>query len=222
MRFVIFELTKRVFVIIFVLGCFIGILIGVFILCTWLFPSLFIQLFSGVEKRCDDQEKCIIRLHEITSFQWDKAYFFPLKHWYGYQANIRKITGVSDDLKYNTYQSAPNILVIFTYKNNLVNYTTFSAIYGGSEDKHAVGEQSDFFIKLNTNKEELRKFHYSGNLNNFLKNNIKIYYYEVTPQNDAFDAGCFIEKYAQLSVKQCGFNFTSLDQIHLYNPQEKQ
>lgn len=211
----------KLFKIIFLLLCFVFS----YFLYVWLVPSLFTQLYSGVEKRCDTQEKCIIRLHEITSFKWDKAYFFPLKHWYGYQANIRKITGVSDDLKYNTYQSAPNILVIFTYKNNLVNYTTFSAIYGGSEDKHkhkhAVGEQSDFFIKLNTNKEELRNFHYSGNLNIFLKNNIKIYFYEVTPQNDAFDAGCFIEKYAQLSIKQCGFNFTSLDQIHLYNPQEK-
>lgn len=80
------------------------------------------------------------------------------------------------------------------------------------------GKKSDFFVKLNTNKEELRNLHYSGNLNNFLKSDIEIYYYELTPQNDALDAGCFVEKYTQLSVKQCGFSFTNVGQIHLYHP----
>lgn len=196
------------------------ILIGAFYLYFWLFPSLFTQLFSGVEKRCDTQEKCIIRLHEITSFKWDKAYFFPLEHGYGYQASIQMITGVFDDLDYDTYQSAPNTLVIFTYKNHLVRYTTFNSLYGDSYEYFPMvsGKKSDFFVKLNTNKEELRNLHYSGNLNNFLKSDIEIYYYELTPQNDALDAGCFVEKYTQLSVKQCGFSFTNVGQIHLYNP----
>lgn len=64
--------------IILLIACVIAILIGAFYLYFWLFPSLFTQLFLGVKKRCDTQEKCIIRLHEITSFKWDKAYFFHL------------------------------------------------------------------------------------------------------------------------------------------------
>ncbi|CAI3929821.1 unnamed protein product [Commensalibacter communis] len=56
-------------VIFFLMGC---------IALRWFFSSTSLQdqLYDSIKSKCKNQENCIVRLHEIMPFKWDKAYFF--------------------------------------------------------------------------------------------------------------------------------------------------
>lgn len=192
-------------------------------------PSLHLQLYFAVEKECKYKSNCMVHLHKLTPFQWDKAYFFSFDSGYNNQ-QIQKITGITGDFK-NTGNKEN--LALFTFKGKVVKYSSFETIDYYSFSK---GNFSDsvffsfpsFNINFGTNKDELRKLHYSGNIDDFDNpyGYVGIKYYELTPHNDWLRAGCFIEDYSGLdfgitnsdAVKQCGFSFTRLDQVHLFNP----
>ncbi|CAI3930615.1 unnamed protein product [Commensalibacter papalotli (ex Botero et al. 2024)] len=43
-------------------------------------PTLLEELlYSSIKSKCKNQESCMMRLHEITPFEWDKAYFLKVK-----------------------------------------------------------------------------------------------------------------------------------------------
>lgn len=223
------KITIKKLIIFFLILTFIFVIFKsvIFPLYIRLFPpSLHLQLYFAVEKECKYKSNCMVHLHKLTPFQWDKAYFFAYNSGYGYQ----KMQNITDDLKATRKREN---LVLFTLKGKIVKYSFFETI-----DFHFFLEHSffssvffsfpSFNINFGTNKDELRKLHYLGNIDDFDNpyDYVGIKYYELTSNNDWLRAGCFIEDYSGLdfgitnsdAVKQCGFSFARLDQIHLFNP----
>lgn len=199
-------------------------------------PSLDLQLYFAVEKECKNQSNCMVHLHKLTPFQWDKAYFFAYNSDYGYQKilNINNITGITDDLKATGKREN---LVLFTLEGKMVKYSFFETMDVENFNRRnfffsMFFSEPSFHINFETNIDKLRQLHYSGNIDDFDNpyDYVGIKYYELTPENDLLRARCFYEDYSidsfqnnyqescQEVVKQCGFSFTHLDQIHLFNP----
>jgi len=75
---------------------FIFLITLALILMMYFIASLEFKLFTSIKKICDKQKECIIRLHEVTPFKWDKAYFFEKSNNY----ELQKIIGIN--YKFNT------------------------------------------------------------------------------------------------------------------------
>lgn len=190
--------------------CFL-ILVSLFFVYRWLFPSLEDQFFTAVKEKCSREENCMIHLHEITSFKWDKAYFFPSGNSYSNQ-DIKNITGVTGNFQRN------NTLVIFTYNNRLVKYDFLSM--PESDDVNELPTKStNFSIGFNMEKKILQHEKYSGNLDSF-EEYIRVRYYKITPDNDLFFAGYTSEKYSLHDTQQALIIFSNINQICLDNSKD--
>lgn len=205
-----FSAKKIVFVL---MGC---------IVCWWFFApvSLQDQLYASIKEKCKNQEKCIVRLHEITSFKWDKAYFFS--HESAFDIDISKI--IKEPLN---IQWGVDTLLVFTYKGKIIKKELFPVIDDSYYDIRfpplfQIFSSKSVDVNFLLNKSDLKEMNYSGNIDDFV-DLIGIEYYEMTPQNDQLYAGCTtldLRAAAGSTVqeKQCGFSFTNLNQVVLFNP----
>lgn len=158
----------------------IAIFVGVFIIYPWLFPSLEERLVTAINEKCAWQETCKVRLHEITPFKWDKAYFFRSGYVYNNQ-NALKFTGISGDLKRD------DTLVVFTKKDRLVKYFFLDSLdsFGFFDDSFKGEPPKDqyFDIAFYIDNDVLNKIGYSGDTKEF-GGHTNIDYYELSLEND--------------------------------------
>lgn len=200
----------------------IFVLIGC-IACWWFFSpvSLQDQLYSSIKAKCKNQEKCIVRLHEITSFKWDKAYFFSPESPYSF--NIDKVVGTLIKLK---QQGKEDALVVFIRNGKIVQEEIFEIINSDYYELR-LPPLLQFFTRESVGinfvfrKSRLKELNYSGNIDDFV-DLVGVEYYEITPQNDLLRAGCetfYLRATAsKIEEKQCGLGFTNLNQVVLFNP----
>jgi len=77
------------------------------------------ELFNSLQEKCNFQKECNISLHKITSFEWDRAYFFEKNN----KNYIQKVTKTSYD-----FQTDVGIQVVFIKNNKVVAYQEFFTI----------------------------------------------------------------------------------------------
>lgn len=170
-----FRLTKIILVVVFAFVGMIFLFFQLSSLYATFSPSLEEQLYSAVRDKCSQQSSCQVHLHELTSFKWDKAYFFSGFSHYTNQ-DIKKITGIEGDFQRNEN------LTIFLYHGKLVEYG-FSDL---PEEVGAVGRPSkDHYFNMFFSVDQLilREMKYVGPFKDF-KGHTQADYYEITPQND--------------------------------------
>ncbi|CAI3932659.1 unnamed protein product [Commensalibacter communis] len=188
----------------------------------WLFgpTTLQDQLYASIQENCKNKKKCVVRLHELTSFKWDKAYFFS--HESAFDVDISKI--IKEPLN---IQWGVDTLVIFTLKGKVIEKELFPVIDDSYYDIRfpplfQIFPSKSVDINFLLNKSDLIMLNYSGNIDDFV-DLIGIEYYEMTPQNDQLYAGCATLDLpaaagSKVEEKQCGFSFTNLNQVVLFNP----
>ncbi|EHD14709.1 hypothetical protein CIN_06410 [Commensalibacter intestini A911] len=199
----------------------IFVLIGC-IACWWFFSpvSLQDQLYSSIKAKCKNQEKCIVRLHEITSFKWDKAYFFP----YTMKDSLKVNEIVKGQTKLE--QDVLTTRGVFTKNGKIVREGIFEVVYSDYYDLRFVPlfqifPHESLDINFYLDKMQLKGMNYTGDINDF-GDSMGIEYYEITPQNDQLHAGCttFYLRAAGSKVleNQCALSLTNLNQVVLFNP----
>lgn len=214
-----FFIKKIIFFLFFLFPCIIVISVYLFYLYAWLFPSLDDQLLKAVHKKCDKHYFCKVHLHEITSFKWDKVYFFPDTHSYSNQ-DIKKITGISFDLqKYKTVDDQEyKTLAMFIDHGKLVKYNFFAAPFL-DDNYHLKDTKSQYFIMLfyvDINSYPFRDGDAFEKLIK-IKEKFKIAYYEITPINDLLYI-TFLnrKKYYNDSIKETWVIYSNLNQVYLH------
>lgn len=188
----------------------------------WFFMPTSLEglLYSSIKSQCKNQERCKVRLHEITPFKWDKAYFFS--HESAFDIDIRKIIPERLNVEWGV-----DTLVVFTQKGKVVAKELFPVIYDSYYDIRfpplfQIFPRKSVDINFLLNKSQLKELNYLGNIDDFM-DLIGIEYYEMTPQNDQLYAGCatlYLPAAAGSKVeeKQCRLGFTNLNQVVLFNP----
>lgn len=214
-----FFIKKIIFFLFFLFPCIIGISVGLFYLYAWLFTPLDDRLFAAVNKKCATEMSCGIHLHEITSFKWDKAYFFSTTHRYSNQ-DIKKITGISFDLqKHKTVNDQEyKTLAMFIDHGKLVKYSFFSAPFV-TDDDHLEDTKSQYFTILFSVDTSLYPFRNEDGFEKFIKfkKNFQIAYYEVTPTNDLLYVTFFNRRdYYNSSIRSALLIYSNLNQVHLH------
>ncbi|OUI78999.1 hypothetical protein HK18_06355 [Commensalibacter intestini] len=199
----------------------IFVLIGC-IACWWFFSpvSLQDQLYSSIKAKCKNQEKCIVHLHEITSFKWDKAYFFSPQS--RFSINIDQVIGGATK---EEQKGKRETLVVFTLNGKVVQEEIFDVIVDDDLRLPPLIQFSphksvdiNFFL----GKNELKNMNYSGDISDFY-DLIYIEYYKMTPQNDQLNARCATIRFtlaagSNIKEKQCWLSFANLSQIMFLNP----
>lgn len=204
-------------IIFFLFACIIGISVGAFYLYVWLFTPLDDQLFKAVNKKCGPHYSCKVHLHEITSFKWDKAYFFPYNYYYSNQ-DIQKITGISFGLqKHKTVNGQEyKTLAMFIDHGKLVKYSFFDPYYEPDyPDSPSKSQYFDMLFSVNLHSDLFQSEYYFRNLIKF-KKSFEIDYYEITPTNDLlyisfFSHGSYYSGYSYQALALC----SNLNQVHL-------
>lgn len=212
-----FFIKKIIFFLFFLFPCIIGISVGLFYLYAWLFPPLDDRLFAAVNKKCATERPCAIHLHEITSFKWDRAYFFPSDHYYSNQ-DIKKITGISFDLqKHKTVNDQEyKTLAMFINHGKLVKYSFFDPYYEPDYlDSPSKSQYFDMLFSVNLHSDLFQSEYYFRNSIKF-KKSFEIDYYEITPTNDLLyiifrSYGSYYPGYSYQALALC----SNLNQVHL-------
>jgi len=82
------------------------------------------ELFNSLQEKCNFQKECNISLHKITSFEWDRAYFFEKNN-----INYNYITPSNDKImvKYNLAHQKGVVQKSYTiYPTNLNQIKLFN------------------------------------------------------------------------------------------------
>lgn len=163
------------------------------------------QLFSAIDRLC--ALNCTLHLHDVTSFEWDKAYFFPYKT---LSKTIETITNTNYnfDTDTNTEQK-----VVFIKNNQVIFYESLFEYIDLMVPWQI--PSTAIQIDFNLSKEELSELNYTGHLDQ-TKNFININYYEIKPQNDTLNFHFYQNK--RIHQKSYLISPTNLQQISLQQP----
>lgn len=118
------------------------------------------ELFNSLQSSCNIQNECIINLHKITSFEWDRVYFFQNRD----KNYIREVTKTSYD-----FQTDIGTQVVFIKNDKVVAYQEFFTVNDLNPAWNIKRKYID--IKFTLNK-------------SYSNNDIYINYYYITPNND--------------------------------------